>query len=711
MRAFLLSALWIHLFLSPLIFSVRLPHHFELPKVLLLVLSALAVLVCWVCGSRPKFRRPLLSLGCSLLVVSWIVSTFYATELHTAIYGDDGSFHGLAVFLAYLVVFWGTIQAFESDAGQVRFLLSAPILALAVSVAYGYAQFLGWDPIPWTAHQDSALPFRQTSGLGHPILQGAFLCAALPLLCESVRFAAKNELVTWTRAGGILIFLTAFSIVLTGSRGAWLGLAVTLLLYGWLSADWKEFKPLAKRAVPVVLTLVVLAILSPAGRKTVDITMDRARLGWSQWEVRAGYWQIALEVFREHPLVGAGLDCYGAEFERRRTKKHWSNEWGRTAQRAHNVVLQVLCCQGLLGMLAYGLCGFALAARLAKQKMNSLQRAAVAGLGGLLVQWMLSFLTAGVTTLAITYLALIFAKDGGETDWRPTRYFAAGTVFLGSGAFLIVFWSNLRRVEYGLGVRLIVVLGLLLAISTLWAYILKCCQGLEGPRPLPLVGGAVLTLALGALLLGPTLKGYLLQGQGEYHRASELQPNRFVLKLESARVLMDVARQSHSERASVYRMAEAQTYQAVALAPNRARPYWSLGALQAQMERSGVSPKEPPLQALEKAVEIEPQNPNLLFDLARISRLLGQENRVPLSRVEEMYPGWGPVLAERALERTEAGDLGEAETLMQECYSTRWRTRETLKKSYFTAFAQAYEKAGKSDESAMWTDRVRRVRP
>ena len=72
--------------------------------------------------------------------------------------------------------------------------------------------------------------------------------------------------------------------------------------------------------------------LGPGGAET-DITSGRSH-----------FWSIALHIFRDHPLIGVGLDAFGAAFPR---YDSWNGFY--RVEQAHNDYLQILADAGVLG--------------------------------------------------------------------------------------------------------------------------------------------------------------------------------------------------------------------------------------------------------------------------------------------------------------------------------------------------------------------------
>jgi O-antigen ligase len=101
------------------------------------------------------------------------------------------------------------------------------------------------------------------------------------------------------------------------------------------------------------LGLGVLATALPSGRGvgTLASLAQRVRQ-FGESASRQHIWRAAWDIFRDHPLVGAGLDTFQIAFADKRTVAYWNLEWNGSPTRAHNEGLNILATQGLLGGLA-----------------------------------------------------------------------------------------------------------------------------------------------------------------------------------------------------------------------------------------------------------------------------------------------------------------------------------------------------------------------
>lgn len=165
-------------------------------------------------------------------------------------------------------------------------------------------------------------------------------------------------------AGGLKInrlpFLIAAAAVmgvamaLTGSRGAMIGLAAAMIVViGFASSKVgdrrsKIYRPrvaaLAAAGTMFILVVGVLALFTGGGESLMrGIGLDSVAGDVSSGRLQ--FWRVALKIFADHPLVGAGLDSFGVAYPRYDP----ANGTFRVEQ-AHNDYLQILAEGGIAGI-------------------------------------------------------------------------------------------------------------------------------------------------------------------------------------------------------------------------------------------------------------------------------------------------------------------------------------------------------------------------
>jgi putative inorganic carbon (hco3(-)) transporter len=226
-------------------------------------------------------------------------------------------------------------------------------LALIVSV-YGLRQWLfGADALAtWT---DPESPLANTtrvySYLGNPNLLAGYLLPAIPL-----GIAALLAWRGWLPKllAGVITVVNLLCLVLTFSRGGWLGLVVTLLIMALLLLYW--LLPHLPRfwrlwAFPILLGglggILVIAILfvEPVRDRVLSIFASRKD---SSNNFRINVWAGVREMIRDRPIlgIGPGNTAFNQIYP-------LYQRTGFTALSAYSIFLEILVEVGWIGFTAF----------------------------------------------------------------------------------------------------------------------------------------------------------------------------------------------------------------------------------------------------------------------------------------------------------------------------------------------------------------------
>lgn len=157
----------------------------------------------------------------------------------------------------------------------------------------------------------------------------------------------------------IAVVIMGVAAVLTSSRGGLLGFLSVLIfvtLISFLSGRWsgkKEretagstmTKRVAMGAAGFALIAVIFGVVLLIGGN--DSLLRGIGAAGGNGDISSGrlhFWPIALRIFLEHPLLGAGFDAFGAAFTQ-------FDSWNGLLriEQAHNDYLQILADSGILG--------------------------------------------------------------------------------------------------------------------------------------------------------------------------------------------------------------------------------------------------------------------------------------------------------------------------------------------------------------------------
>lgn len=157
----------------------------------------------------------------------------------------------------------------------------------------------------------------------------------------------------------IAIIIMMLGIIFTGSRGGAIGFITTVSVSFLMTSAFKKRRhgeddnagnetgklTAAMLAITVILAVIGTTLFLGAG----DDLFRGLGVGTEMADASNGrfhYWGIALKIFGEHPLLGAGLDAYGTAFTRFDTDSGIYR-----LEYAHNEYLQMLADGGIVGFL------------------------------------------------------------------------------------------------------------------------------------------------------------------------------------------------------------------------------------------------------------------------------------------------------------------------------------------------------------------------
>lgn len=168
------------------------------------------------------------------------------------------------------------------------------------------------------------------------------------------------------------------AVALSGSRGGVIAVGIELLLIAFAAAALRGRRAVMALGVAVVLIFGAVTIL---GRGEV-LERYKQSLGFPRLHqeeasaLRIQAWRGSLEIFRQHPIIGSGLDTFVTHFPAVRsfsTDKVWTHP--------HNDYLQFLAETGLVGA---GLAGWILFAG-AREAWRNVRRTHGTASGALLI--------------------------------------------------------------------------------------------------------------------------------------------------------------------------------------------------------------------------------------------------------------------------------------------------------------------------------------
>ena len=316
----------------------------------------------------------------SLAIVILALSTIFSVDSNRSFWSNFERMEGLVGHAHLFLYFIMLASLFRTESDWWKFF-HVSFLASLIVAGYAFLQLFGALDI----HQGGG---RIDATLGNATYLSVYLLFHLFLLlyyylkADAVPLAGRK---IWKAAYAIIFFTYAILLYYTATRGTILGflggLFLFALIFGFSSRE-KKYRVASAGLIGGVLLLVIgFYFLKETDFVKNNSVLGRFRdvsLSDSGNEARFIIWNMALQGFKEHPVLGWGMENFNLVFNkyydpRLYTKEPWFD-------RAHNVFFDWLISAGILGLLAY--LGVFASAMLALWKKRSIEFAVFGGLLG-----------------------------------------------------------------------------------------------------------------------------------------------------------------------------------------------------------------------------------------------------------------------------------------------------------------------------------------
>ena len=324
--------------LTTIYFNTEFTDPFNSAKLIIIMVTA-----SWLLGhiinfylknDNRVFVKDLQILGIPLaFMVFMAVSLIYTDVFIVGLMGDTQRRNGFLSYLAFIIIFIYTYRAI-SFGYALKFLNTAVLLGFILSV-YGVMQIMGRDFVSWNNPYNAMIVT-----LGNPNFASSLL-AILALVSISTIFI-KDRSFFYKIIAIVGVAMSFFCIIESQSRQGLLVLffGITIYLNLYVFTNKKKFVYVIT-PLSVVFSLLVFLGMLQKGPLTSYLYKDSV-------SVRGFYWRAALEMIRDFPLTGVGLDSYGSYFKQFRSVEYpLRYGFEITSSNAHNTVLQLFSTAGI----------------------------------------------------------------------------------------------------------------------------------------------------------------------------------------------------------------------------------------------------------------------------------------------------------------------------------------------------------------------------
>jgi len=293
---------------------------------------------------RPK--KSLVTYGLAAFFAALLVSSIFSVDFNLSFWGDIermlGWFHVFHFFLFYLII----ITVFRSWADWRNLF----IVSVAASIIVCFYSFF---KIPYSTIGNTAYVS------GYAIFNLYF---ALILFFRR-RSGGGGWRADWPISSLYLIaaFICLLVMKQTNTRGAYVGLGVSFLLFFILFAAYnqsKKIKIYSLLSLATVVIAVTLVFLFPKSDLVANHSFFRTITQISSetvtFQTRLISWQAALKDFPSYVLLGTGYGNFSVTFDKYFDPTFYNYTTSETYfDRAHNNLVDLASTAGLLGLLTY----------------------------------------------------------------------------------------------------------------------------------------------------------------------------------------------------------------------------------------------------------------------------------------------------------------------------------------------------------------------
>jgi O-antigen ligase len=356
------------------------------PKLGVLLVLTAALLVAWAFRSPVRLRgfpwfSAALLFGLGSLALSTILSSNPALSVYGTAWRRYGALSQASILAVAFLIANHIAERPERAAAVLRGISAASWLA----AIYGIAQYCGWDPLlPAAAYHVGEgiwTIVRPPGTFGY----SSYFAVWLDMACfANLAVMETDTNVTWRWIAGASAVLSACAMLLSGTRGAYLGLMAGAAV--WLL--WRGRRPTRRLVAGLALAglLGLVFYFSPVGWQL------RSRARWfaeDPWGgARLYLWRDSARMAANRLAIGYGPEVFAVAFPHYESQRLAAAYPDFAHESPHNIFLDALVAQGLPGLtMLCCICaaGFAAAWRLRAKK-------------GALSGWIASALTAGIVS-------------------------------------------------------------------------------------------------------------------------------------------------------------------------------------------------------------------------------------------------------------------------------------------------------------------------
>lgn len=223
-------------------------------------------------------------------------------------------------------------------------LISALVVLWSFDAILQY--FIGVDLIGRSSYPD-----RLNGVFGeHHAKLGPVLALFLPTVM--IAFKNHNPMIRWLVTLAIIV-----TIILTGTRSAWIMMLFTLVAYWFHHVKQRRFILLFKSFIVTGILVASLWFISPEFQKRIDRSIkafDGSQSGLDHALAdRLPIWNTSLAMIQQHPINGVGAHAFRKAYPQFASDGDIFQKNGGVGMHAHHWFLEILSDTGFIGLLLF----------------------------------------------------------------------------------------------------------------------------------------------------------------------------------------------------------------------------------------------------------------------------------------------------------------------------------------------------------------------
>ncbi len=326
-----------------LFFNPNLQDPFNAPKlwVLMLLSSSLIGYIFFQTSENNNKVSPKIVILLASFVGLGFISALLSENQLVSFLGENQRKNGLATYASLAIVFYAVAKFVKlRDLNKLeKYLVFVSVLL----VIYGFMQSTGNDVVTWNNPYNSVIGTAGNPNFSSAIF--AILCIYV-LTTGFLNFKTRKPFCTLAYISlAVLLFI---SILNTNSLQGVLAFAVGIFVFV-LVITFKYKKTLGYFVALITLGFSIVGVLG-----ILQIGPLQSYLYKDSVSVRGFYWRAGIEMLKNHPLTGIGIDNYASYFNLYRTLDYpLRYGFEVTSSNAHNTFIQHFATGGIFFGLAY----------------------------------------------------------------------------------------------------------------------------------------------------------------------------------------------------------------------------------------------------------------------------------------------------------------------------------------------------------------------